>query len=83
MNLEFTENQAYSAPKIYLCNPDKKELCLITGVNRKCTLRLNSISELTLDVYKKLQNIKGKTISQPGYSLIEGLDILKLKKQLN
>ena len=43
MNLEFTENQAYSAPKIYLCNPDKKELCLITGVNRKCTLRLNSI----------------------------------------
>lgn len=76
MNLEFTENQAYSAPKIYLCNPDKKELCLITGVNRKCTLRLNSISELTLDVYKKLQNIKGKTIFQPGYSLIEGKRLL-------
>ena len=40
------------SPEMYLCNPDQRYLCQITGEDRHMVLRFNDLSELTFTVPK-------------------------------
>ena len=76
MDINFDKHNKYEIPSIYLCNPNKKQLCTVQGINSNCILRLNSLSEISLEVRKTIQNLKGETIKQPCYDLLEGRRLL-------
>lgn len=76
MDINFDKHNKYESPNIYLCNPNKKQLCTVQGLNSTCVLRLNSLSDISLEVRQTIQNIKGETIKQPCYDLLEGKRLL-------
>jgi len=76
MDINFDNNKKYVMPEIYVCNPNKTQLSIVHAVNRRVTIRLNSLSELTLDIYENIQTRGGQTIKQPCYDLIEGRRLL-------
>lgn len=71
MNSKLNIFNNYEPSEIYLCNPDKKELCSVIGTNGKVVLRLNDLSEFSIEVDKKITNQKGEIIKNPCYDLLE------------
>jgi hypothetical protein len=51
MNLSFDYYHNLENPDFYLCNPDGRELFVITGFDRTLTLRFNDLSELAFSCY--------------------------------
>lgn len=71
MKILFNGFNKYEPSEIYLCTPNRKELAFVHGTNATCVLRLNDISEISLNVYKYLRTSNGEKIEQPCYSLIK------------
>ena len=80
MNIEFDKYNNFENYDIYLCNPDKKQICSVHGINKKATLRLNSLSELTIEVPKYIKNAKGEQKQQPCYDLLQGKRLILVDK---
>lgn len=80
MKLNYENLQEMKAPPLYLCNPNQKELCVITPETANVTLRLNDISELIITVNKYTTGNNGTgRVEQPCYSLLESRRLIKVE----
>ena len=54
----FDFNNLYEYPQMELCNPNKREICIMTNVKElKFTLRCNDVSESSFRVYKTMNDV--------------------------
>lgn len=73
MRSSFDYYKRIESPEMYLCNPDQRFLCSLTGENRTLTLRFNDLSELSFTV-PKIEGTEGN------YNLIESKRLIFVDK---
>lgn len=80
MITSFDYYKQIESPIMYLCNPDKRPICVINGQNRNLTLRFNDLSELTFEVdsdddnYNLVESKRLVHIEKIGWFQITGVD---------
>lgn len=80
MITSFDYYKQIESPIMYLCNPDKRPICVLNGQNRNLTLRFNDLSELTFEVdsdddnYNLVESKRLVLIEKIGWFQITGVD---------
>lgn len=80
MITSFDYYKQIESPIMYLCNPDKRPICVLNGQNRNLTLRFNDLSELTFEVdsdddnYNLVESKRLVHIEKIGWFQITGVD---------
>lgn len=80
MITSFDYYKQIESPIMYLCNPDKRPICVLNGQNRNLTLRFNDLSELTFEVdsdddnYNFVESKRLVHIEKIGWFQITGVD---------
>lgn len=71
---------AYTRPRLFLCETDKKRICQLETIEMSGVFRFNSYSELTFTVGRTYTNmITGETQVNPFYNKIEALRLVYLE----
>ena len=73
-------SQAYTKPRIFLCEVDKERICQLETTNTQGTLKFNSYSELSFEVGRFYNDIiTGRTEVNPYFDKIEALRLIELE----
>ena len=71
---------AYTRPRLFLCETDKKRICQLETIEMSGVFRFNSYSELTFTVGRTYTNMTtGETQVNPFYNKIEALRLVYLE----
>ena len=81
MEVKYDKLNRFELADVYLCNPTRKKLCIVhPDKDASATLRLNSISELTMNIHKYIKNSEGENIIQPCYDLLETKRLIYIER---
>ena len=73
-------SQSYRKPNLYLCETDKKRICMLETIKMNGSFKFNAYSELTFTVPRTYTNmITGETDINPYYNKIEALRLVYLE----
>jgi hypothetical protein len=71
----FDFNGLYDIPVLELCNPDKRQIGILTNVkNLKLSLRYNNVSEMSFTVYAKINDV-----DYPYYDLVRKMRLIHVE----
>ena len=71
MKILYNGFNIYEPSEIYLCTPNRIELAYVHGIEAKCVLRLNDISEFSIKIPKYIRDVNGHKVQQGCYDLIK------------
>ena len=60
MNISFNDYKSITVPKVVLCYPHKKRICILNAKEKKSELYAAGVSSFTFSIYKYHENIENK-----------------------